>query len=134
MRGKPGGQAEGCLVTVRLASGGVASLTGTEAVEEHPEELQLATRRECRPRPGWNCPWPSSEALHCPLQYLLQVQAQNTRGEDYTEPLELHVVVADENDNAPVCPLSDSPVSIPELSPPGGLWALWGDAGGLKSS
>ncbi|XP_045670837.1 cadherin-16 isoform X3 [Ursus americanus] len=52
-------------------------------------------------------------------EYLLQVQAQNTRGEDYTEPLELHVVVADENDNAPVCPLSDSPVSIPELSPPG---------------
>ncbi|XP_008700726.2 cadherin-16 isoform X4 [Ursus maritimus] len=52
-------------------------------------------------------------------EYLLQVQAQNTRGEDYTEPLELRVVVADENDNAPVCPLSDSPVSIPELSPPG---------------
>uniref|UniRef100_A0A7N5KMN8 Cadherin 16 n=1 Tax=Ailuropoda melanoleuca TaxID=9646 RepID=A0A7N5KMN8_AILME len=52
-------------------------------------------------------------------EYLLQVQAQNTRGEDYTEPLELRVVVADENDNAPVCPLRDSPVSIPELSPPG---------------
>ncbi|XP_039078269.1 cadherin-16 isoform X1 [Hyaena hyaena] len=52
-------------------------------------------------------------------EYLLQVQAQNTRGEDYTEPLELHVVVMDENDNAPVCPLRGSPVSVPELSPPG---------------
>ncbi|XP_030882565.1 cadherin-16 isoform X4 [Leptonychotes weddellii] len=52
-------------------------------------------------------------------EYLLQVQARNTRGEDYTEPLELRVVVMDENDNAPVCPLRDSPVSIPELSPPG---------------
>ena len=61
------------------------------------------------------------------------MQAQNTRGEDYTEPLELHVVVMDENDNAPVCPLHGSPISIPELSPPGGLWALSGDAGGLKS-
>ncbi|XP_007090311.1 cadherin-16 [Panthera tigris] len=52
-------------------------------------------------------------------EYLLQVQAQNTRGEDYTEPLELRVVVMDENDNAPVCPLHGSPISIPELSPPG---------------
>ncbi|XP_021559731.1 cadherin-16 isoform X2 [Neomonachus schauinslandi] len=52
-------------------------------------------------------------------EYLLQVQARNTRGEDYTEPLELRVVVMDENDNAPVCLLHDSPVSIPELSPPG---------------
>lgn len=50
MRGTPGGQAEGCLVTVQLASGGVTFPTGTEAVEEHPEELALATRRE--PRPG----------------------------------------------------------------------------------
>ncbi|XP_029781084.1 cadherin-16 [Suricata suricatta] len=52
-------------------------------------------------------------------EYLLQVQARNTRGEDYTEPLELRVVVMDENDNAPVCPLRGSPISIPELSPPG---------------
>lgn len=52
-------------------------------------------------------------------EYLLQVQAQNTHGEDYTEPLELRVVVMDENDNAPVCPLRGSPTSIPELSPPG---------------
>lgn len=37
-------------------------------------------------------------------QYVLQVQAQNSRGEDYAEPLELHVVVTDENDHAPVCP------------------------------
>ncbi|XP_037371733.1 cadherin-16 [Talpa occidentalis] len=52
-------------------------------------------------------------------EYLLQVRAQNTRGEDYTEPLELHVVVMDENDNAPVCPPVNPPVGIPELSPPG---------------
>ncbi|XP_054435050.1 cadherin-16 isoform X2 [Pteronotus mesoamericanus] len=52
-------------------------------------------------------------------EYLLQVRAQNTRGEDYTEPLELQVVVMDENDNVPLCPTSGPPVSIPELSPPG---------------
>nr|XP_036881339.1 cadherin-16 isoform X1 [Manis javanica] len=52
-------------------------------------------------------------------EYLLQVWAQNTRGEDYADPLELHVVVMDENDNEPVCPLHGSAVSIPELSPPG---------------
>ncbi|XP_038523374.1 cadherin-16 isoform X2 [Canis lupus familiaris] len=48
-----------------------------------------------------------------------EVQARNVRAEDYTEPLELRVVVTDENDNAPVCPLWDSPISVPELSPPG---------------
>ncbi|XP_076988782.1 cadherin-16 [Tamandua tetradactyla] len=52
-------------------------------------------------------------------EYLLQVRAQNTRGQDYAEPLALHVVVMDENDNAPVCPPRGPPVSIPELSPPG---------------
>ncbi|XP_006878966.1 PREDICTED: cadherin-16 [Elephantulus edwardii] len=52
-------------------------------------------------------------------EYLLQVWAQNTHGEDYTEPLELQVVVTDENDNAPVCTQPGPPISIPELSPPG---------------
>uniref|UniRef100_A0A8C7AY40 Cadherin 16 n=1 Tax=Neovison vison TaxID=452646 RepID=A0A8C7AY40_NEOVI len=52
-------------------------------------------------------------------EYLLQVRAQNTHCEDYTEPLGLRVVVMDDNDNAPVCSPRDSPVSIPELSPPG---------------
>ncbi|XP_066205476.1 cadherin-16 [Saccopteryx leptura] len=52
-------------------------------------------------------------------EYLLQVRAQNTRGEDYTEPQELQVVVMDENDNVPVCPPRGPPISIPELSPPG---------------
>nr|XP_034378797.1 cadherin-16 isoform X2 [Arvicanthis niloticus] len=52
-------------------------------------------------------------------EYQLQVRAQNSRGEDYAEPLELQVVVTDENDNAPVCSPHDSTVSIPELSPPG---------------
>uniref|UniRef100_A0A452FX89 Cadherin-16 n=1 Tax=Capra hircus TaxID=9925 RepID=A0A452FX89_CAPHI len=59
------------------------------------------------------------EPSHCPLQYLLQVRAQNTHSEDYAEPLELQVVVTDENDNAPVCPPRGPSVSIPELSPPG---------------
>lgn len=121
MRGKPGGQAKGCLVIVWLASGGVTSPTGTEAVKEHPGELELAIRREPRPRPGWSCPWLSTEAPHCPLQYLLQVRAQNTHGEDYAEPLKLQVVVMDENDNAPVCPPRGPPISIPELSPAGEL-------------
>ncbi|XP_023379344.1 cadherin-16 isoform X2 [Pteropus vampyrus] len=48
-----------------------------------------------------------------------EVRAQNTRGEDYTEPLELQVVVMDENDNMPVCPPRGTPISIPEFSPPG---------------
>ncbi|XP_069312498.1 cadherin-16 isoform X4 [Eulemur rufifrons] len=52
-------------------------------------------------------------------EYLLQVWAQNARGKDYAEPLELHVVVTDENDNVPVCPPPGPPISIPELSPPG---------------
>ncbi|NIG58975.1 cadherin-16 isoform 1 [Pontoporia blainvillei] len=53
-------------------------------------------------------------------EYLLQVRAQNTRGEDYAaEPLQLHVVVMDENDNVPVCPPRGPAISIPELSPPG---------------
>ncbi|KAM6222364.1 cadherin-16 isoform 1-T1 [Rhynchocyon petersi] len=52
-------------------------------------------------------------------EYLLRVWAQNIRGEDYTEPLRLQVVVTDENDNAPVCLPSGPPISIPELSPPG---------------
>ncbi|XP_078213505.1 cadherin-16 isoform X2 [Callithrix jacchus] len=52
-------------------------------------------------------------------EYLLQVRAQNSRGEDYTVPLELHVLVMDENDNPPVCPPRGPAVSIPELSPPG---------------
>ncbi|KAF6076888.1 cadherin 16 [Phyllostomus discolor] len=52
-------------------------------------------------------------------EYLLQVRAQNARGEDYTEPLELQVVVMDENDNAPLCPPRGPPISMPELSPPG---------------
>ncbi|GAB1293536.1 Cadherin-16 [Apodemus speciosus] len=52
-------------------------------------------------------------------EYQLQVRAQNSRGEDYAEPLELQVVVMDENDNAPVCSPHDPTVSIPELSPPG---------------
>ncbi|XP_022367309.1 cadherin-16 isoform X2 [Enhydra lutris kenyoni] len=52
-------------------------------------------------------------------EYLLQVWAQNARCEDYTEPLGLRVAVMDDNDNAPVCSPRDSPVSIPELSPPG---------------
>uniref|UniRef100_A0A8D1LHL6 Cadherin-16 n=1 Tax=Sus scrofa TaxID=9823 RepID=A0A8D1LHL6_PIG len=56
-------------------------------------------------------------------EYLLQVWAQNTRGEDYADPLELHVVVIDENDNAPVCPPRGPPVNIPELSPPGTMVA-----------
>lgn len=50
------------------------------------------------------------------------MRAQNTRGEDYAaEPLELPVVVMDENDNMPVCPPRGPAISIPELSPPGGL-------------
>nr|XP_020030142.1 cadherin-16 [Castor canadensis] len=52
-------------------------------------------------------------------EYLLQVRAQNSRGEDYAEALELHVVVMDENDNAPVCLPSGPSIKIPELSPPG---------------
>ncbi|KAM5207703.1 cadherin-16 isoform 1-T2 [Hipposideros larvatus] len=52
-------------------------------------------------------------------EYLLQVRAQNTRGEDYTEPLELQVVVMDENDNVPVCPSHEASINIPELTPPG---------------
>ncbi|XP_051024946.1 cadherin-16 [Acomys russatus] len=52
-------------------------------------------------------------------EYLLQVRAQNSRGEDYAEPLELQVVVMDENDNAPVCSPHDPTLSIPELSAPG---------------
>ncbi|XP_014643932.1 PREDICTED: cadherin-16 [Ceratotherium simum simum] len=52
-------------------------------------------------------------------EYLLQVRAQNIHGEDYTEPLELHVVVMDENDNAPVCSPRGPTISIPELSPLG---------------
>uniref|UniRef100_A0A8C4FF01 Cadherin-16 n=1 Tax=Catagonus wagneri TaxID=51154 RepID=A0A8C4FF01_9CETA len=56
-------------------------------------------------------------------EYLLRVRAQNTRGEDYAEPLELHVAVMDENDNAPVCPLRGPPISIPELSPSGTMVA-----------
>uniref|UniRef100_G1QVQ7 Cadherin-16 n=1 Tax=Nomascus leucogenys TaxID=61853 RepID=G1QVQ7_NOMLE len=52
-------------------------------------------------------------------EYLLQVRAQNSCGEDYAAPLELHVLVMDENDNVPVCPPRGPAVSIPELSPPG---------------
>nr|XP_012598130.1 cadherin-16 isoform X2 [Microcebus murinus] len=52
-------------------------------------------------------------------EYLLRVWAQNSGGEDYAEPLELQVVVMDENDNVPVCPPPGPPVSIPELSPLG---------------
>ncbi|XP_027372158.1 cadherin-16 isoform X1 [Bos indicus x Bos taurus] len=52
-------------------------------------------------------------------EYLLQVRAQNTHSEDYAAPLELQVVVTDENDNAPICPPRGPSVSIPELSPPG---------------
>nr|XP_005592238.1 cadherin-16 isoform X4 [Macaca fascicularis] len=52
-------------------------------------------------------------------EYVLQVWAQNSRGEDYAAPLELHVLVMDENDNVPVCPPRGPAVSIPELSPPG---------------
>ncbi|XP_005876419.2 PREDICTED: cadherin-16 [Myotis brandtii] len=52
-------------------------------------------------------------------EYLLQVRAQNTHGEDYTEPLKLLVVVMDENDNAPACPTRGPPIRIPELSPAG---------------
>ncbi|KAM4801612.1 cadherin-16 isoform X4 [Urocitellus parryii] len=52
-------------------------------------------------------------------EFVLQVRAQNSRGEDYTAPLELHVVVMDENDNGPVCLPHGPSVSIPELSPPG---------------
>lgn len=48
MRGKPKGQTKGCLVTVWLASGGVTSPTGTEAVKEHPEDLELATQTQVR--------------------------------------------------------------------------------------
>lgn len=49
MRGEPGGGAKWCLVTVCLALGGVTSPAGTEAVKEHPEELELAVRRELYP-------------------------------------------------------------------------------------
>uniref|UniRef100_A0A2K5R0P4 Cadherin-16 n=1 Tax=Cebus imitator TaxID=2715852 RepID=A0A2K5R0P4_CEBIM len=52
-------------------------------------------------------------------EYLLQVRAQNSRGEDYAASLELHVLVMDENDNPPVCPARGPAVSVPELSPPG---------------
>ncbi|XP_026634598.1 cadherin-16 isoform X4 [Microtus ochrogaster] len=52
-------------------------------------------------------------------EYLLQIRAQNSRGEDFAEALELQVVVMDENDNAPVCSPHDPAISIPELSPPG---------------
>ncbi|PNI63409.1 CDH16 isoform 1 [Pan troglodytes] len=52
-------------------------------------------------------------------EYLLQVRAQNSHGEDYAAPLELHVLVMDENDNVPICSPRDPAVSIPELSPPG---------------
>ncbi|XP_057610039.1 cadherin-16 isoform X4 [Chionomys nivalis] len=52
-------------------------------------------------------------------EYLLQVRAQNSRGEDFAEPLELQVVVMDENDNTPICSPHDPAISIPELSPPG---------------
>lgn len=112
MKGEPG-QAEGCLVPGQGASRGVTPSTGTEA-----EELERPTRRE---DPGLHL-----EPSHCPLQYLLQVWAQNTHSEDYAAPLELQVVVTDENDNAPICPPRGPSVSIPELSPPGGLWALLG--------
>lgn len=47
--------------------------------------------------------------------------AQNSRGEDYAAPLELHVLLMDENDNVPVCPPRGPAVRIPELSPPGEL-------------
>ncbi|XP_017656887.1 cadherin-16 [Nannospalax galili] len=52
-------------------------------------------------------------------EYLLQVRAENSHGEDYTEPLKLQVVVMDENDNAPVCTPHGPSISIPELSRPG---------------
>ncbi|KAF6287707.1 cadherin 16 [Rhinolophus ferrumequinum] len=52
-------------------------------------------------------------------EYLLLVWAQNTRGEDYTEALQLQVVVMDENDNAPLCPSPGASINIPELSSPG---------------
>ncbi|XP_055477392.1 cadherin-16 [Psammomys obesus] len=52
-------------------------------------------------------------------EYRLRVRAQNSHGEDYAEPLELQVVVMDENDNAPVCSPHGPTISIPELSPPG---------------
>ncbi|XP_059855273.1 cadherin-16 [Delphinus delphis] len=72
-------------------------------------------------------------------EYLLRVRAQNTRGEDYpAEPLELHVVVMDENDNMPVCPPRGPAISIPELSPPGTkvakLSAVDADAPGSPNS
>lgn len=47
-------------------------------------------------------------------------------GEDYTEPLESHVVVMDENDNRPICLPHGPSVSVPELSSPGVLWLLPG--------
>ena len=84
----------------------ITSSTGTEA-----EELERSTRRE---DPGLHL-----KPSPCPLQYLLQVRAQNTHSEDYAEALELQVVVTDENDNAPICPPRGPSVSIPELSPPG---------------
>ncbi|XP_057566806.1 cadherin-16 [Hippopotamus amphibius kiboko] len=52
-------------------------------------------------------------------EYLLQVRAQNTHGEEYTGALELRVVVTDENDNVPACPPQGPPVSLPERSPTG---------------
>lgn len=57
---------------------------------------------------------------------MLQVRAQNSHGEDYTEPLESHVVVMDENDNGPICLPHGPSVSVPELSFPGVLWVLPG--------
>lgn len=122
MKGEPG-QAEGCLVPGQGASGGVTSSTGTEA-----EELELPTLQKRREDLGLHL-----KPSHYPLQYLLRVWAQNTHSEDYAEPLELQVVVTDENDNAPVCPPRGPSVSIPELSPPGGLWALLGGGVVVKS-
>jgi hypothetical protein len=90
-------------------------------VEESLEELELAIRRNLDLGQAGDALGLDLKPLYCPPQYLLQVRAQNSRGEDYAEALELHVVVMDENDNAPVCLPSGPSIKIPELSPPGGL-------------
>ncbi|XP_043843747.1 cadherin-16 [Dromiciops gliroides] len=52
-------------------------------------------------------------------KYLLSVWPRNVKGLAYSDPLMLTVLVTDENDNPPKCPLADSPSEVLELSPSG---------------
>lgn len=59
------------------------------------------------------------------FQYILVVMASDTAGDKLEEPMEIHVLVQDENDSEPECSTEDNVFEMQEGEPVGKKCVCW---------